>query len=391
MTIMTTMTPRRRRAIAAAFAGCCLACGLAAAVPADAVTTGPAPFLHCVATPDSNFSGVGATGDSVAYFGYTDTDDASEAIPVGDNNLLTPGPPDEGQPTTFLPGTYSTAFSVSFDPVITPDITWLLNGQEANAFTTAQQCDQGTTSPATGVTDTAATLNGVITPDGTDTSYFFEYATTPLPANFALNATTPTYGPVTATADGGAGMNPEAVQAALTGLAPSTTYYYRVDTRYFLPGNLQVTVQGQQEQFSTTATPAPTPTVTVTQTVTQTPAPAPTVTVTATPIPAPTVTVTVTATPTTPPGLTLLTMTLPNGTARVGYTAQLSASGGTPPYQWNVTGGALPAGLVLDQKTGLLHGRPVAPGTYRVDITVTDSAAPARASLTERYTITIAK
>ena len=64
-------------------------------------------------------------------------------------------------------------------------------------------------SPASGVSDTAATLNGVITPDGR--------------------------------------------------------------TRFFLPGNLQVTVQGQQQQFSTAAAPAPSPTVT--QTVTQTPAP----------------------------------------------------------------------------------------------------------------------
>jgi hypothetical protein len=387
MTITTTMTPRRRRTVAAAFAACCLACGLAAAVPADAATTGPAPFLYCVATPDSNFSGVGAAGDSVAYFGYTDTDGTTDTIFVGDDNQIVPGIQDQGQPTTFTNGTLDSAFSVAFDPVITPSIHWLLNGQTANAFTGAQQCDQGTTSPVSDVTDTTAALNGVITPNGTDTSYFFEYATTPLPASFVVNGTVPVYGPVTATADGGTGRYPEAVQTALTGLAPSTTYYYRVDTRYFLPGNLQVTVQGQQEQFSTAATPAPAPTVT--QTVTQTPAPAPTVTVTATPAPAPTVTVT--ATPTTPPGLTLLTTALPNGTAGVAYSAPLSASGGTPPYRWLVTGGLLPIGLVLDPQTGLLHGLPLLPGPYRADITVTDSAAPARASLTERYTITIAK
>jgi len=384
MNITKNMTPRRRRAVVAGFAGCCLACGLAAAVPADAATTGPTPFLECVATPDSNFSGVGTAGDSVAYFGYTDADSTSTTIPVGDDNQVFPGNAFEGQPTTFEPGTYSTVFSVAFDPIITPSLGWLLNGQAANAYTGAQQCDQGTTSPVSDVTDTAATLNGVITPGGTDTSYFFEYATTPLPPNFTLNGTTPSYGPVTGTADGGAGMRPETVQAALTGLAPSTTYYYRVDTRYFLPGNLQVTVQGQQEQFSTAATPAPAPTVT--QTVTATPAPAPTVTVTATPAPAPTVTVTATA-----PGLALLTTALPAGKAGASYSATLSASGGTPPYTWRVSHGDLPPGLRLNQETGLISGRPTRPGKYEFTITVTDSAAPARESLSEQYAITIAR
>ena len=126
-----------------------------------------------------------------------------------------------------------------------------------------------------------------------------------------------------------------------------------------------------------TATPAPAPTVTVTQT----PAPAPTVTVT---VPGPTVTAT-------PTGLALDTTTLPNGTAGVRYSATLSASGGTLPYQWQVTRGFLPLGLSLDRQTGVLSGRPLLPGTYQVTITVTDFSVPARESLSEQYTIKIAR
>jgi hypothetical protein len=43
---------------------------------------------------------------------------------------------------------------------------------------TSPQCTPGITTPATGVSGTAATLNGVINPGGTDTTYTFEYGTT---------------------------------------------------------------------------------------------------------------------------------------------------------------------------------------------------------------------
>jgi hypothetical protein len=353
---------RRGRVALSAFAGCCVVCGLAVAVPADAASTGPVPIVDCVATSAAN-------GLVSAYFGYVNSGSGT-TIDVGDGNEVIPGDQYEGQPTDLLAGSYPSVFEITFDPVIAPSVSWILNGQLATASTASPQCDPGTTTPASGVTDTAATLNGVVNPNGTDVTYSFEYGITP------------TFGSSTAVTDAGAGGTATVVQAALTDLTPATTYYYRLDTTTTYPGAGQVTVDGTQQQYTTEATAAPAPTVTVT-------APGPTVTVTQTPAPAPTVTVTATPTPT--PGLTLNTTSLPSGDAGASYLATLSASGGTQPYTWQVTHGSLPSGLRLNGGTGVLSGRPWTPGTYHVTITATDSTVPARESLSEQYTIKITR
>ncbi len=335
---------RRGRVALGAFAGCCAVCGLAVAVPADAAATGPAPTVDCVATSAAN-------GVDTAYFGYVNTGSAI-TLDIGDSNEVVPGDQYQGQPTDLVSGAYPSVFYVTFDPVITPSVSWILNGQAATASSASPQCDPGTTTPASGVTDTAAALNGVVNPNGTDVTYEFEYGTTPA------------YGSSTATADAGAGDAATVVQAALTGLAPATTYYYRLDTTTSYPGGTgQVTVDGAQQQFSTEATP----------------------------VPAPTVTVTVTATPTPAPGFTLNTRALPAGVIGAPYSATLSVSGGTRPYTWQVTAGSLPSGLALNRETGVLSGRPKGPGTCHVTITVTDSSAPAKESLSEQYAVTIAR
>lgn len=351
MNITKNMTRRRRRAVTAGFAGCCLACGLAVALPADADSSFPlVPDLYCVATASPT--------SATAYFGYVNTG-APTTVTIGPDNEVIPGLPYQGQPDYFNTGSYPSVFSVTYNPSLGNFLLWSLIGIQVGVSPTSPQCDPGTTSPASDVSDTAATLNGVVTPDGTDTTYQFEYGTTT------------SFGSTTTVTDAGSGYSPAVVQAPLTGLTPSTTYYFRLDTTTTYVGG-QATSDGQQEQFTTAATPAPAPTVT--ETVTATPSPAPTVTVTATPA-----------------GLALLTTALPAGKVGVPYSGQLSASGGTPPYTWLVTGGFLPPGLRLDRTTGLLSGGPWLPGSYPVEITVTDSAAPARASLSERYTITIAR
>jgi len=48
-------------------------------------------------------------------------------------------------------------------------------------------------------------------------------------------------------------------------------------------------------------------------------------------------------------------------TAGKPYTAQLAASGGTPPYTWSAAG--FPAGLSMDSSTGVISGVPEATGT----------------------------
>jgi hypothetical protein len=51
--------------------------------------------------------------------------------------------------------------------------------------------------------------------------------------------------------------------------------------------------------------------------------------------------------------------------------------GGTGPYAWSVTGGALPIGLELDPDTGVVSGTPTRIGTSSVTIRVTDGSSQA--------------
>lgn len=60
--------------------------------------------------------------------------------------------------------------------------------------------------------------------------------------------------------------------------------------------------------------------------------------------------------------------------AGTAYLQSLSASGGTPPYQWSLRAGALPAGLTLDPASGAIRGKPTAPGRVTFTVQIQDSA-----------------
>jgi hypothetical protein len=88
----------------------------------------------------------------------------------------------------------------------------------------------------------------------------------------------------------------------------------------------------------------------------------------------------ITPPPTAPLAITT-TGSLPGGTVGSQYSATLTASGGTSPYQWDLApGSALPTGLTL-HSDGRIDGTPTAASTGVVTVQVTDSARPAQASL----------
>jgi hypothetical protein len=56
----------------------------------------------------------------------------------------------------------------------------------------------------------------------------------------------------------------------------------------------------------------------------------------------------------------LITSTSPldGGAANMPYSETLTSSGGTAPFSWSITAGALPAGLTLAASTGIIFGTP---------------------------------
>src|ERR1022692_1974356 len=66
--------------------------------------------------------------------------------------------------------------------------------------------------------------------------------------------------------------------------------------------------------------------------------------------------------------------TLPSGVVGVSYSQALSATGGTAPYIWFISSGALPAGLALNNLDGTISGTPQNRGTFRFTVRVVDVA-----------------
>ncbi|KGK56954.1 hemagglutinin [Xanthomonas cannabis pv. phaseoli] len=91
------------------------------------------------------------------------------------------------------------------------------------------------------------------------------------------------------------------------------------------------------------------------------------------------------------PTLVLPASTLPAGTAGQAYTAAITpATGGTAPYSYALTAGALPAGVVLDTATGGLSGTPTVAGTFNFTLTASDSTPSPAAQASRSYALTIA-
>ena len=73
------------------------------------------------------------------------------------------------------------------------------------------------------------------------------------------------------------------------------------------------------------------------------------------------------------PPLNVTTTTLPIGSIGSVYSQTLTAIGGKVPYTWSITGGSLPAGLILDAATGTINGTPTVAGTNSITVQVKDA------------------
>ena len=64
----------------------------------------------------------------------------------------------------------------------------------------------------------------------------------------------------------------------------------------------------------------------------------------------------------------------PPGEVGAAYSDQLTVTGGTSPFSWSISAGALPPGLTLNPTTGLLSGTPTTAGSFNFTVRVTDAS-----------------
>jgi hypothetical protein len=96
-----------------------------------------------------------------------------------------------------------------------------------------------TTTPASSIGDSTATLRGTVNPNGQTTTVYFEYGTTT------------GYGAKSSSKGGGSGKSPTNVAIGVSGLAPGTTYHFRL-----VATNATGTSTGGDQTFATNGAPA---------------------------------------------------------------------------------------------------------------------------------------
>ena len=105
------------------------------------------------------------------------------------------------------------------------------------------------TGSATSVTETSATLNGTVNPNGSSTTYYFQYGTTT------------SYGENTSSTSAGSGTSNVSAIEPVSGLTCNTTYHYRL-----VATNSWGTSNGSDKTFTTSSCAVILPTVTTGET-----------------------------------------------------------------------------------------------------------------------------
>jgi len=86
------------------------------------------------------------------------------------------------------------------------------------------------------------------------------------------------------------------------------------------------------------------------------------------------------------PGLSIPNAAFPNPSVGAPYSQTISLSGGTAPFTYALTAGALPAGLTLNSASGLISGTPTTTGTASFTIQITDSNG---ATVSQQFKLTV--
>ncbi|MGH2833890.1 MAG: fibronectin type III domain-containing protein [Solirubrobacteraceae bacterium] len=146
----------------------------------------------------------------------------------------------EGTCTFATPGTYHFESSTMFyEP---PGLySNNLDYRKYEVVVTGPPTPTATTEQATAVTETEATLNGSVNPEGQATSYYFEYGSSE------------SYGTKTGELSAGSGSTSQGFHFTWTGLLPKTTYYFQLVAVY---GVNKTKVDGGNMTFKTAAPPS---------------------------------------------------------------------------------------------------------------------------------------
>ncbi len=221
-------------------------CGLAS----YSFWTGPATFTTAYMAPAvttggaTGLTGTGATLDgsinpngisTIAFFEYGLT------TAYGSVASATPSPVTAGAGTTTITATLTglIANGATYHYRAAGYNTGTYTYGADQTFTTPPALPSATTSAATGLSTTGATLNGIVNANNSPATVTFEYGLTT-----AYGST------VTATVSPVSGSLPTAVSATITGLDPFTVYHYRV-----VATNSSGTTNGADLTFTTAELP----------------------------------------------------------------------------------------------------------------------------------------
>ncbi|MBK7393706.1 MAG: hypothetical protein IPI64_10470 [Chloracidobacterium sp.] len=206
---------------------------------AATLVTATTATLNAAANPN----GLATTG----WFRYSTTDPGT-----CDDTFGTRAPASGG--TALGAGTSAVAYSNAISSLL-PGTTYYYCGIASNSlgtsfgavlsFTTLAALPVVTTNAATAVTQTTATLDGSANPGGAATTGWFRYSTV---SPGTCNDTFGTRAPISGGSSLGSGNSAVAYTQGVTGLAPSTTYFYCA-----LAANTIGTGFGTVEQFTTPA------------------------------------------------------------------------------------------------------------------------------------------